>query len=86
MGTLVNIHPKMNPLAISPIRIVFKDSGLEIRRFMPNVPIMAMTAFPAERRKTQALEAGATVYVEKPFDVEWLIRHIQILTGGEDLG
>jgi DNA-binding NtrC family response regulator len=52
----------------------YADSGdlvlLEvIRRFAPDLPVIAMTAFPSERLRGRAGGLGAVWILEQPFDV-----------------
>ena len=41
-------------------------------------PIIFITAFPEERTRTRALDAGAVGFLTKPFKEENLIRHLNI--------
>jgi FixJ family two-component response regulator len=47
-------------------------------------PIIFITAFPEERIRTRALEAGAVGFLSKPFDEDRLIEYIHAaLNGGK---
>jgi FixJ family two-component response regulator len=40
-------------------------------------PMIFITAFPEEKVRRRALEAGAVGFLSKPFDDEQLIEHLQ---------
>jgi FixJ family two-component response regulator len=52
-------------------------NGLELQEQLVqgghHIPVIFMTAFPEERLRTRAIEAGAYGFLEKPFDDESLI-------------
>jgi FixJ family two-component response regulator len=52
-------------------------NGLELQqRLVENghdIPVIFVTAFPEERLRTRAIEAGACGFLEKPFDDESLV-------------
>jgi DNA-binding response OmpR family regulator len=50
----------------------------ELRRFNPRVPVIFLTAATAARR-TEAMAAGGSAFVEKPFDVDELLETIERL-------
>jgi FixJ family two-component response regulator len=54
--------------------------GIELQSMLiatgKNVPMIFITAFPDERIRTQAMEAGAVCVLSKPFDGSALIRCI----------
>jgi FixJ family two-component response regulator len=56
-------------------------SGVELQSLLiargNHTPIIFMTAFPEERIRRRALEAGAIGFLSKPFDEERLIEHLQ---------
>jgi FixJ family two-component response regulator len=55
-------------------------SGLELHNLLQTqghrLPIIFITAFPAENVRAQALEAGAACFLSKPFDARTLIKHL----------
>jgi FixJ family two-component response regulator len=55
-------------------------SGLELQNLLQTqghrLPIIFITAFPAESVRTQALEAGAACFLSKPFDARTLIKYL----------
>ena len=55
-------------------------SGLELQNLLQTqghrLPIIFITAFPAESVRAQALEAGAACFLSKPFDARTLIKHL----------
>jgi FixJ family two-component response regulator len=56
-------------------------SGIELQRTLiaqgNNTPMIFVTAFPEERIRKRALEAGAIGFLSKPFDEERLIEYLQ---------
>jgi DNA-binding response OmpR family regulator len=59
---------------------------LELRVQHPNVPVVMMSANPDRRVLEEAVKAGASQYLIKPFDMEELARLCQDifpLSGGE---
>ncbi|MDH4218388.1 MAG: sigma-54 dependent transcriptional regulator [Candidatus Aminicenantes bacterium] len=62
-------------LIISDIKMP-KMSGMELLRYVrenrPDIPIVMITAYGTIKQAVEALKAGATDYVVKPFDVEEL--------------
>lgn len=57
-------------------------SGLELQSRLRakglSTPIIFITAYPEERTKARALNAGAIGFLDKPFDSETLIRCLDI--------
>jgi FixJ family two-component response regulator len=55
-------------------------SGIEMQSVLiargKNIPIIFITAFPDERTRTRALEAGAVGFLSKPFKGSALIQYI----------
>ncbi|MGC8872866.1 MAG: response regulator [Chloroflexia bacterium] len=61
--------------------------GLDILRFVRSqeryrsLPILVLTTRGSEESRQEALAAGATRYVTKPFTPDELLRHVQELLG-----
>jgi len=55
-------------------------SGIEMQNALiasgKNIPIIFITAFPDERTRTRAMEAGAVGFLSKPFKGSTLIEYI----------
>jgi FixJ family two-component response regulator len=55
-------------------------SGIELQSVLiasgKDIPIIFITAFPDERARTRAMEAGAVGFLSKPFEGSALIQHI----------
>ena len=55
-------------------------SGVELQSLLiargDHTPIIFVTAFPEERTRARALDAGAVGFLAKPFDEQCLIRHL----------
>jgi FixJ family two-component response regulator len=55
-------------------------NGVELQRLLlaqgRRTPTIFMTAFPEERTRTRAIEAGALGFLSKPFESETLIELI----------
>ena len=55
-------------------------SGIEMQGVLiargKNIPIIFITAFPDERTRTRAMEAGAVGFLSKPFKGSTLIQYI----------
>jgi len=55
-------------------------SGVELQKLLAaqgrRMPIIFMTAFPEERMRARAMEAGALGFLSKPFESETLIKLI----------
>ncbi len=47
---------------------------LEIRSFLPDVPIIAQTAFAFASDRTKVIASGCTDYISKPIDVDMLMK------------
>ena len=56
-------------------------SGVELQKMLlaqgRHIPIIFMTAFPEERMRTRAIEAGALGFLSKPFESQMLINLIE---------
>lgn len=50
------------------------DLQREVRRTMPRLPVIVITAFPEEAIRRQALADGALGFLSKPFDAAAIIR------------
>jgi FixJ family two-component response regulator len=55
-------------------------SGIELQNLLQTqghrLPIIFITAFPEASVRAQALEAGATCFLSKPFDARTLIKYL----------
>ena len=55
-------------------------NGVDLQKLLlaqdRHIPIIFMTAFPEERMRTRAIEAGALGFLSKPFESETLINLI----------
>lgn len=49
------------------------DATIEIRKFLPDIPIIAQTAFAFMEDKNKIIEAGCTDYISKPIEIDALI-------------
>lgn len=56
---------------------------IQVRRLMPNVPIIAQTAYAMPGDREQSIEAGCNDYVSKPVTKEELWDKIRIWTGNK---
>jgi len=60
-------------------------SGIELQKSLlaqdRHIPIIFMTAFPEERIRTRAMEAGALGFLGKPFDSSTLVGLIEKAVG-----
>ena len=60
-------------------------SGVELQSLLVArgncTPMIFITAFPEEKVRRRALEAGAIGFLSKPFDDEQLIEHLQTALG-----
>jgi len=56
-------------------------NGVELQKMLlaqdRHIPIIFMTAFPEERLRTRAIEAGALGFLSKPFESQMLINLIE---------
>ena len=63
-------------------------SGIELQSYLISqgnrTPIIFVTAFPEERTRTRALEAGAIGFMTKPFDEGRLIEYIEAALAGRN--
>jgi|SRR5712691_108207 len=63
-------------------------NGIELQNRVKTLgfstPVIFVTAFPDERIRARALEAGAIGFLNKPFDGRDLIKHIQMALAGRD--
>lgn len=48
------------------------DATIEIRKFLPDIPIIAQTAFAFMEDKNTIIEAGCTDYISKPIEIDVL--------------
>jgi CheY-like chemotaxis protein len=53
----------------------------EIRERWPDVPVMMVTAYGDEERRRKAFEQGATEFITKPVDFDFLKQQLRHLTG-----
>lgn len=53
------------------------EATLEIRKFNPEIPIIAQTAYALEEEKTKCMESGFNGYVTKPINRKNLISLMQ---------
>jgi CheY-like chemotaxis protein len=53
------------------------EATQEIRKFNPDIPIIAQTAYALEEEKTKCMESGFNGYVTKPINRKLLINLIQ---------
>lgn len=60
-------------------------SGLDLQREMKRRgwphPMILMTAFPTPEARDQAIRAGATAFLTKPIDPDYLLDAIESVTG-----
>ncbi len=49
------------------------DATIEIRKFLPQIPIIAQTAFAFTEDREAIIDAGCTDYISKPIEIEALI-------------
>lgn len=65
-------------------------SGLELRRDLracgSTIPVIFITAFDSESMHRDALEAGCSAYLMKPFEASALIDAITVATGSPPAG
>ncbi len=62
------------------------DLQRELRRMGYGVPIIFITAYPDERRREDALRAGAIGFLSKPFDERSLIDCLALAMGSHERG
>lgn len=55
-----------------------------IRLHDPNVPILAITAYNTVGLRRATMEAGASLYLTKPVDIQMLLAYIQEHLRGEE--
>ena len=55
----------------------------EIRTVAPHLPIVMMSGYSVEEKRTQACELGAITCLKKPFEIEDVKRVIQVAIGKE---
>jgi FixJ family two-component response regulator len=60
-------------------------SGVELQSLLRaqgrRVPIIFITAFPEEKTRARALDAGAVCFLTKPFEVSALIKYLDMALG-----
>jgi FixJ family two-component response regulator len=65
-------------------------SGVELQSLLcaqgRRVPIIFITAFPEEKTRARALDAGAVCFLTKPFEVSALIKYLDMALGKSDGG
>jgi FixJ family two-component response regulator len=65
-------------------------NGIELQSLVYSqgrrTPIIFITAFPEERIRAQAMQAGAIGFLSKPFDVETLIKYLDLALQRNDCG
>jgi PAS domain S-box-containing protein len=54
------------------------EATRQIKNFMPNVPIIALTAYSADLDKKKAIECGCIDFISKPFKRDFLISKIKV--------
>ena len=55
------------------------DICREFRGTGSTIPILMLSGNTSEQEREQGLAAGATDYVTKPFDFDWLVKKLQTL-------
>jgi len=83
LGSLLVHHSHAKNHVPEPFRCLILDvhlpgmSGLELQEHLKaegrNMAIVFITAFPNDRARNQALEAGAIAFLNKPFDDQTLL-------------
>tara|TARA_R110001583_G_scaffold35585_1_gene118156 strand:- start:6247 stop:8628 length:2382 start_codon:yes stop_codon:yes gene_type:complete len=53
------------------------EATKKIRKFLPNIPIIAQTAYSTKEEEKEAIEAGCTYFISKPINKDSLINVIQ---------
>ncbi len=65
-------------------------SGVELQSLLHaqgrRLPIIFITAFPEEKTRARALDAGAVGFLTKPFEVSTLIKYLDVALGKSDGG
>jgi FixJ family two-component response regulator len=65
-------------------------TGLELHNHLVTtknrVPTILITAFPDDRDRGRALQAGVTCYLAKPYDDEELLECVRLAVGSGDAG
>ena len=63
-------------------------SGLDLQSRLiaegQRIPVIFITAFPEERFRRRAMNAGAVGFLSKPFDEESLIRYLETALRGNE--
>ncbi len=88
---LINrLRERLEQASATPPRLIITDvrmpgcSGLEVltrlRRFDWVTPVILITAFPEEAVVREALRLGASLVLDKPFDLEDLVAAAERLT------
>ena len=52
------------------------DATTEIKKFKPDIPVIAQTAYAFESDKQKAIEAGCSDYIAKPFRKDELLNMV----------
>ena len=51
----------------------------QMKRLYPSTPVIVLTAYPSFRSRLQAMEAGASAYISKPYEptqLRQVVRHV----------
>ena len=82
-----SVTDALTRLAASPPALLVSDirlpdgSGLEVVRAARPIPAIVMTGQPSERGREEAMAAGASVYLPKPFEVGGFAAAVQRTLG-----
>jgi len=53
------------------------EATKQIRGFIPNLPIIAQTAYTTDADRNKAMDCGCSDFISKPFNIELLVQKIQ---------